>query len=202
MQKVRLVILAAMVGCGSSNAGTSGGGANGAGTLDGPWDITANGHYGLAGAAQMTVSGSSVTGFIPSGFPPEGTTFYDDVCVATKSRTEFNFTVEGNALSGTYAQVLELTGSTCPSGFSKNETHTITGVRKREAPPSTTLLNGDWQVTGEGESWTGTVSDATVTATSTGAKRVPADTITVTYVDGLFTVSSSDPTIAFAARKR
>jgi hypothetical protein len=187
------------VACGSSLDVGGGGGEGGGGALDGTWDIISAGE-----GAQMTVSGATITGFVPQGAESKNyyATQYPD-CMITKGRTEFSFAVEGNALTGTRNKVLQLSGSTCPSvppGY--NTPYAVSGVRTRTAPDSTTPLNGDWQVTGQGEAWTGTVNGSTATATSSTARRVPADTISVSIAGNMITVTSSDALLSFAARKQ
>ncbi|WP_394833580.1 hypothetical protein LVJ94_44445 [Pendulispora rubella] len=185
------------VSCGSDSDGAQTG-------LDGVWDITS---YNTGGPAEMVISGGSLTGYVANAREGKPNFHGLDDCTATKDRTEFTITAAGNSVTATRTAIIQTTGSSCEDYYKDyKRTVTFSGVRTRTAPASSTDLNGDWSITGEGDAWDATVNGYAVTAKSKpGPKRPDAndeDTLNIAIAGGVITVSSTEEKLGFAAKKR
>jgi hypothetical protein len=186
------------MGCGSSDS-------DGAQTgLDGVWDITS---YNTGGPAEMVIAGGTLTGYVANGSEGKPNFRGHPDCTATKNRTEFTITASGNSVTATRTAIVQATGASCDDyDRDYKRTVTFTGVRTSPAPSGATDLNGEWSITGEGDAWEAKVDNYAVTAKSKQGPKRPdtkdEDTLNIGVAGGVITISSTDPGLKFAARKR
>lgn len=186
-----------LLSCSGGGGSTAGTGASAASGLDGQWDITAAGD-GAIGPSEMTNGGGVYRGVITDDkeVVPVG-----EGCTRTKDRTEWQITIEGNALSGTFTEIREYTGTgpNCPTSRPPELT-TITGTRAGAGSG----LDGEWEARiGDGQPFVVSVSGLTAKGWDKEAKakgREPS--VQVTVAGGNVTVTSTDDDLQFAARRR
>ncbi len=182
-------------GTSSSSSGGTGGGSGITAGLDGTWDITSAGD-GNIGPSEATISNGVITGAITS--PDEGQT--SGGCKNIKDRGDFNFTVSGNALSGTIDVVREWEGSDCPT--KKKESVPVTG--SRSSATAGTGLTGEWELTvGEEPTMVVSVDGLTMKVWDKAAKaagKEPGATVTVAGNNLAVTAKRDD--YSLAARRR
>jgi len=168
--------------------------------LDGDWDIVSGGKFELL-PSEMRVSnrGSAVVGSLIH--IAEGTVAPDG-CTCTMDRAEFSLNASGNTLNGTVTYTREWKGSSCPPPF--KEVNTVSGIRTRAAAPSLSDLNGDWEITLQGEeAVVATVNGTGVVAWDKAAKeRGGRAAATVSVAGGILSVQSQSSKFDFAARRR